>query len=319
MPEGCQTIVCVHWANQQHQESSDRSSDRSSGGYSIAPAPTVGSSNCLSKRELLETLRQLVHHATFLSFPGSPSAITPGVASRKPRAPAARWHRWARWPRPRAPDPSPAADLTRPGGEDPPAALPSSKWTCRSSHGLAATSTQTCRTAWMPHPCHSQRSQLHGAWCWCAMARAHGTQRGASRAAATGQRSHQRESRRQRPPATWCARQQHFLSTWRSAFICSHATNSLGSNKSVLLAALLQLKDDTFGALYVSPLARARQTAEVIMGGQGVQLEPRVLPALREVDLYSFQASTGTCAPVLLLAPLHMGTALPARCALPAM
>ena len=51
--------------------------------------------------------------------------------------------------------------------------------------------------------------------------------------------------------------------------------------------ARAQLRGEAFGALFVSPLARARQTADIVARGAG--LEARVLPALREVDLYSFQ------------------------------
>ncbi|KAI8464921.1 MAG: phosphoglycerate mutase-like protein [Monoraphidium minutum] len=47
------------------------------------------------------------------------------------------------------------------------------------------------------------------------------------------------------------------------------------------------LRDESFDALFVSPLRRAQQTAEIVTEGLG--LSPRVLPSLREVDLYSFQ------------------------------
>ena len=49
-----------------------------------------------------------------------------------------------------------------------------------------------------------------------------------------------------------------------------------------------QVKDETFDALFVSPLTRARQTADIVARDTG--LATRTLPALREVDLYSFQA-----------------------------
>ena len=45
-----------------------------------------------------------------------------------------------------------------------------------------------------------------------------------------------------------------------------------------------------FDAAFVSPLRRARQTAELVW--QGRRGEPAVLPALREVDLYSLQGLT---------------------------
>jgi broad specificity phosphatase PhoE len=51
----------------------------------------------------------------------------------------------------------------------------------------------------------------------------------------------------------------------------------------------LQLKDDVqkFDTLYVSPLTRATQTADIITSG--MDLRSVTLPSLREIDLYSFQ------------------------------
>lgn len=51
---------------------------------------------------------------------------------------------------------------------------------------------------------------------------------------------------------------------------------------------LLQLSGDVFDVLYVSPLQRARETAAAITAGRE-ELRTITLPALREVDLYSFQ------------------------------
>lgn len=51
----------------------------------------------------------------------------------------------------------------------------------------------------------------------------------------------------------------------------------------------LQLCGDSFDALYVSPLTRATQTADIIT--QGRELRTTTLPSLREIDLYSFQVS----------------------------
>jgi probable phosphoglycerate mutase len=48
-----------------------------------------------------------------------------------------------------------------------------------------------------------------------------------------------------------------------------------------------QLEGDPFDALFVSPLRRARQTAACVWGGRAGAAA--VLPALREVDLYSLQ------------------------------
>jgi hypothetical protein len=42
-----------------------------------------------------------------------------------------------------------------------------------------------------------------------------------------------------------------------------------------------------FDTLYVSPLTRATQTADIITTGMG--LRSVMLPSLREIDLYSFQ------------------------------
>uniref|UniRef100_A0A383V7R8 Uncharacterized protein n=1 Tax=Tetradesmus obliquus TaxID=3088 RepID=A0A383V7R8_TETOB len=51
------------------------------------------------------------------------------------------------------------------------------------------------------------------------------------------------------------------------------------------------LADDVqkFDTLYVSPLTRATQTADIITAGMG--LRSVTLPSLREIDLYSFQVS----------------------------
>jgi broad specificity phosphatase PhoE len=54
---------------------------------------------------------------------------------------------------------------------------------------------------------------------------------------------------------------------------------------------LPQIKEESFDSLFVSPLTRARQTADVVARDTG--LTPRVLPALREIDLYSFQVIAG--------------------------
>jgi broad specificity phosphatase PhoE len=53
----------------------------------------------------------------------------------------------------------------------------------------------------------------------------------------------------------------------------------------------LQLKDDVFDKLFISPLTRATQTAEIIAGDR--DLDTTMLPALREIDLYSFQVRQG--------------------------
>jgi broad specificity phosphatase PhoE len=52
----------------------------------------------------------------------------------------------------------------------------------------------------------------------------------------------------------------------------------------------LQLKDDSFDVLFVSPLQRAKQTADIVAAGR--DLPTTMLPGLREIDLYSFQVCT---------------------------
>lgn len=66
-----------------------------------------------------------------------------------------------------------------------------------------------------------------------------------------------------------------------------HTTHSAHLVRTRIRIQTLQLKDEKFDALFVSPLKRARQTAEIVTEGLG--LKPRVLPSLREIDLYSFQ------------------------------
>ena len=59
----------------------------------------------------------------------------------------------------------------------------------------------------------------------------------------------------------------------------------------LLLLLLSQLSNDSFDVLFVSPLTRAKQTADIIAKGQ--ELPTTMLPALREIDLYSFQVMSG--------------------------
>lgn len=53
----------------------------------------------------------------------------------------------------------------------------------------------------------------------------------------------------------------------------------------------VQLKDQRFDHLYVSPLARARETADIIWEGRA-PVKRHEPPVLREIDLYSFQAGS---------------------------
>ena len=48
-----------------------------------------------------------------------------------------------------------------------------------------------------------------------------------------------------------------------------------------------QLENDDFDKMFRSPLARAWRTGEIVWGDRDLPTEE--LPALREVDLYSFQ------------------------------
>lgn len=62
-------------------------------------------------------------------------------------------------------------------------------------------------------------------------------------------------------------------------------TNTNHCNEYVFV----QLKDQRFDHLYVSPLARARETADIIWEGRA-PVKRHEPPVLREIDLYSFQA-----------------------------
>ncbi|GAX78478.1 hypothetical protein CEUSTIGMA_g5917.t1 [Chlamydomonas eustigma] len=55
-------------------------------------------------------------------------------------------------------------------------------------------------------------------------------------------------------------------------------------------ATRAMLQKETFDRIYASPLARARETADIILKGGSHSGTPRYnLPVLREIDLYSFQ------------------------------
>ena len=62
--------------------------------------------------------------------------------------------------------------------------------------------------------------------------------------------------------------------------VCSYALSSRSGG--------VQLETDRFGRLFHSPLVRAARTAEIVWGSRAGPIA--VLPSLREVDLYSFQA-----------------------------
>ena len=84
-----------------------------------------------------------------------------------------------------------------------------------------------------------------------------------------------------------------------------------------------QLADRDFECLFVSPLKRTVQTADVVWGGRKAPVMQ--LPSLREIDLYSFQVGglnpqqrQEGCAhcPAALGSTKKMGTACTAWCAL---
>jgi broad specificity phosphatase PhoE len=64
--------------------------------------------------------------------------------------------------------------------------------------------------------------------------------------------------------------------------------NELGRRQARELAD--SLADSGVTAVYASPLARARETAEIVAAALGLPVEPR--PALREVDVGSWQGLT---------------------------
>lgn len=66
----------------------------------------------------------------------------------------------------------------------------------------------------------------------------------------------------------------------------------------------MQLTEDNFDMLVHSPLARAKETAEIIWGNR--KGEVHVLPSLREVDLYSFQVTPLNSYTVYKRAALHV-------------
>jgi broad specificity phosphatase PhoE len=59
------------------------------------------------------------------------------------------------------------------------------------------------------------------------------------------------------------------------------------SSHAELCDRYVQLRDDRFHKLYHSPLRRAVETADIVWNGNGGTRE--IIPALREIDLYSFQ------------------------------
>ena len=59
----------------------------------------------------------------------------------------------------------------------------------------------------------------------------------------------------------------------------------------LLLLCVLQLAPWDFDCMFASPLKRARETGDIVWGGR--QAPTLRLPSLREIDLYSFQASEG--------------------------
>eukprot|EP00878_Enallax_costatus_P007368 GHUV01007717.1.p1 GENE.GHUV01007717.1~~GHUV01007717.1.p1 ORF type:complete len:340 (+),score=19.49 GHUV01007717.1:20-1039(+) len=83
---------------------------------------------------------------------------------------------------------------------------------------------------------------------------------------------------------------RHGQSTWNAEGRIQGSSNFSGlTAKGTAQAETTRdmLSGDNFESLYVSPLTRATQTADIIT--QGRQLTTKTLPVLREIDLYSFQ------------------------------
>jgi len=87
---------------------------------------------------------------------------------------------------------------------------------------------------------------------------------------------------------------RHGQSTWNARNRVQGSSNfSVLTEKGVYQAEMAAelLKGNVFGHVFVSPLSRARQTADKIMERvQVMKNRPEIiLPSLREIDLYSFQ------------------------------
>lgn len=66
-------------------------------------------------------------------------------------------------------------------------------------------------------------------------------------------------------------------------------------------SACLQLEKEKFDMLIHSPLQRAKETAEIVWNAREGPV--KVLPSLREIDLYSFQVPAMAHSVVAMLLP----------------
>eukprot|EP00890_Picochlorum_soloecismus_P006795 jgi/Picsp_1/940/NSC_04425-R1_phosphoglycerate mutase len=85
---------------------------------------------------------------------------------------------------------------------------------------------------------------------------------------------------------------RHGQSTWNARNRIQGSSNfSVLTEKGVYQAEMAAelLKGNVFGHVFVSPLARARQTADKILERVTTKRQEIILPSLREIDLYSFQ------------------------------
>ena len=70
---------------------------------------------------------------------------------------------------------------------------------------------------------------------------------------------------------------------------------------TVWCSACLQLEKEKFDMLIHSPLQRAKETAEIVWNAREGPV--KVLPSLREIDLYSFQVPAMAHSVVAMLLP----------------
>ena len=85
---------------------------------------------------------------------------------------------------------------------------------------------------------------------------------------------------------------RHGQSTWNARNRVQGSSNfSVLTEKGVYQAEMAAelLEGNVFGRVFVSPLARARQTADKILERVTKKRPEIILPSLREIDLYSFQ------------------------------
>ena len=85
---------------------------------------------------------------------------------------------------------------------------------------------------------------------------------------------------------------RHGQSTWNARNRVQGSSNfSILTEKGIMQAEMASqcLKGKRFDSVFVSPLQRAVQTAEIILSASEPTYVRQMLPSLREIDLYSFQ------------------------------